>query len=74
MWHFKPADDTRAWALRREIEAQQESLGYSSPSRRHLKKLYVALDILLAIALPAPDTRSEITSFISHPICGRSGP
>lgn len=61
MGHFEPAHDSWTRALRRDIDAQQESLGYVSASARDLQKLYGALDLLLALTGRATGTRSEIT-------------
>ena len=74
MWHFEPSDNSRVWALWRDIEAQQESLGYASPSRRHLQKLYVVPSLLTAIILPAPGARSEITSLNIPQFVDAAGP
>ena len=46
MGHFEPAHNSWARALRRDIDAQQESLCYTSSSARDLQKLYRALNVL----------------------------
>ena len=59
MGQFEPAHRSWAWALRRDIDAQQESLYYTSASARELRKLYVAHTLLILLTRPAksPDLR-----------------
>ena len=74
MGQFEPAHRSWARALRRDIDAQQESLGYTSASARELQKLYVARTLLIKLIRPASGTRSEITLCSSPERVGAAAP